>query len=334
MNSRSYASLLVEILILPFILLFAFPASYLLAQPPSPVELHRSLLPAFAEGHGVSDRVREYREATGDHSFDSLAHYTRAKARGARTELEARRLWLSNKQEPATEFYRRAAKELQEAGAHHEAAFCLYFAAEVLSEQERYEEALAVLETGYPPSSDSISLSALWAESRGYALWYLDLLPASAQAFGIAAASWSRLGYADGMVGAWNNIAALYEEMGLWDRSLDCYSKALSSIDSVGEPQVRFYLHLNYASLLLKAGRREEALRQAERAGQLRDISPGEMLVLDCRLSRTTRPLTEFASSHRLTPSLEIEQELLLGEISQSNEEALGSLQPRAGSEQ
>ncbi|MFB3904774.1 MAG: CHAT domain-containing protein [Acidobacteriota bacterium] len=285
------------------------------AAPFSPLDFRVQLRHDFEAGRDVSARVREYRTRTGDHSFDSLESSSAGKVEAVKLQTAAWDAWISQDLVSAVRLYSRSYRIFLEEGAISEAGFCLYYIAEILSEQEKYVQALGVLERAFDSSRDCLYLTALMNESAGFCLWFLDRLRESTQAFSRASDCWLKLGYPDGLVGAWNNLAALHDELNLWERAAGFYDKALELEDSVQDPGIRFTLHANYASLLLQLGRQNEAKIQLDAARAFRQESPEEFLLIKAQvegLDRSERALLEFRPE---AVSLQIEKALLLGKL-------------------
>ncbi|RPJ58321.1 MAG: CHAT domain-containing protein, partial [Acidobacteria bacterium] len=165
---------------------------------------------------------------------------------------------------------------------------------------------------------------ALINESAGFCLWFLDRLHESTQAFSRASDGWLKLGYPDGLVGAWNNLAALHDELNMWERASDFYEKALEFEDSVQAPGIRYTLHSNYASLLLQLGRPDAAQAQLAAARPFSQEAPDEFLLIESQvqgLERSERRLLEFKPR---TVSLQVEKALLLAKLYISRDPAKG----------
>ncbi len=290
----------------------------------SPLDFHHQLRRNFAAGRDVSTQVRDYRAKAGDRSFDSLESVTLRKIEGLRLQDAAKDAWLSQNFTSAVHLYSRSYQLFLEENAHSEAGFCLYYIAEILSEQEKYVQALGVLERASQSSGGCLYLGALVNESAGFSLWFLDRLHESTQAFSRASDCWLKLGYPDGLVGAWNNLAALHDELNMWERAADFYEKALEFEDSVQAPGIRYTLHSNYASLLLQLGRTNEAQTQLEAARAFSQEAPEEFLLIESQvqgLERSEKKLLEFRPQ---TISLQIEKALLLAKLYAACDHAKG----------
>jgi len=291
--------------------------SSLIAAAPafSPLDFHHQLRRDFQAGRDVSAAIREYRARTGDHSFDALEFPSRRKIEGLRLQTVAKEAWFSQNYTLAVQLYAQSHRLFVQEHADSEAGFCLYYIAEILSEQEKYIQALGVLERASNHSRESLYLAALVNESAGFCLWFLDRLHESTQAFSRASGCWLKLEYPDGLVGAWNNLAALHDELNMWERAADFYEKALELEESVQATGVRYTLHSNYASLLLQLGRQNEAQAQLEAARKFSQESPEEFLLIESQvqgLEKSEKSLLEFRPR---SISLQIEKALLLARL-------------------
>ncbi len=281
----------------------------------SPLDFRLQLRQDFEAGRDVSARVRDYREKTGDHSFDSLEFRNSRKIEAVKLQTDARDAWVSQDYTSALQLYSRSYEILREENASSEAGFCLYHMAEVLSEQEKYVQALRVLEQASDSSRGCLCLAALLNESAGFCLWFLDRLQESTQAFSRASDCWLKLGYPDGLVGAWNNLAALHDELNMWERAADFYEKALELEDSVQDRGIRFTLHANYVSLLLQLGRQEEAQAQLEAARVFSQEAPEEFLLIESQVQGLDRSEMRLLEFRPRSVSLQVEKALLLAKL-------------------
>ncbi|HXK60820.1 MAG TPA: CHAT domain-containing tetratricopeptide repeat protein [Acidobacteriota bacterium] len=300
---------------LPVVLAIPWLSLLLAEKPPvSPLDLHHRLRDDYRAGLNVACAVREYRDTTGDRSFDSLERPSPRTISGLNLQSEARTAWFAGDHDTAIELYYRSYRLFLEDRANSEAGFSLYYIAEILSEQEKYQQSLQVLEHASQLSAGCLYLGALLNESEGYSRWYLDRLHESTQAFGRAAECWIKLGFAPGLVGAWNNLAALHEELYLSEQALKFYEKALEIEDQVEEGRIRFFLHANYALLLFEMGRREQAEAHLEKARSFSHESPAEFLLIESQIQgpeKSEKRLLEFNPN---SVSLKIEKALLLAD--------------------
>jgi tetratricopeptide (TPR) repeat protein len=314
----SHLAAVVSLLLLPTVA--AAPTGF-----ESPLAFRDRLVKQFLAGRSVATEVEDFRARTGDHSLDSLEEYSAQKAETLRLAfVTATDAWLvAEDLDEALRLFSRAHQAFVAEQAWSEAGFCLYYMAEILSQKELYREALEIAERAAPYGRDSPFLGGLLCESQGYSLWYLDRLQSSALAFSQAGRFWSRLGCPLGIAGAWNNMAALYEEMGLWDRAAACYLQALRLEPEITRDlETRFYLHANYASFLAKQGRTEDALEQLRAAESFQHVSPGEFLLLRSRLLGVDKQFATLEHFRSDSPSLRIEKALLLGEFYSTRDQA------------
>ncbi|RPI22809.1 MAG: CHAT domain-containing protein [Acidobacteria bacterium] len=281
----------------------------------SPLDLHHQLRDDYLAGRNVSAQIENYVEKTGDHSFDSLKLRTPKRTEGLKLDAAGKKAWFSQDYQSAVDLFSHSYRLFLEDGAASEAGFCLYYIAEILSEQERYVQALQVLEQASHEAADSLYLAALLDESAGFCLWFLDRLSESTHAFSRASDCWRRLAYADGLVGAWNNLAALHDELHLWDQSRLFYEKALEFEDSVQDDSIRYYLHANYASLLLQLKRPDEAKAHLEKARAFSRASPDEFLLIESQVEGLDNSEQRLLAFNPEAISLQIEKALLLAEL-------------------
>ena len=161
----------------------------------SPLVFHRSLREAFTSHRDVSAEVTAIRERAGDHSFDSLFVYSRRKHQAFLQQSEAWQAWETKDYPLASKLYGRAARQFLQEGARSEAAFSLYYIAEICAEQEDFTQSLRWLDQAAEviASTEFPYLEALIFQSQGYSFWFLDRLRASARAFSLALERWTRI---------------------------------------------------------------------------------------------------------------------------------------------
>ncbi|GAB4243614.1 MAG: hypothetical protein Kow00109_19450 [Acidobacteriota bacterium] len=169
-------------------------------------------------------------------------------------------------------------------------AFCRYYLAELAAEAGKLgdaEDHASAALTGLDRASHPY-LAAVLEESRSFALWYQGRLEEATQGFARALADWRRSGYLEGQVAGWNNLAAVFEELGLQQRAESCYVEALACVRNDTSPEVRGRLFLNYASFTNRRGERERALRFLEAARPVRDLLGDEYLLTQLEVTGET----------------------------------------------
>ncbi len=287
----------------------------------SPIEFYSRLRGEFRQGRSVAGEIRQVIRRWGDHSFDSLLRQTAARRSAVRLEQRAYQAWVDGDYPKALRLYQRAAADLLREQAFSEAAFCLYYVAEIYSEQEHYSEALRWSQKALAvaASRNRPYLEALLFESRAYALWYLSELQESVHGFSLALQRWQRIAFEPGSLMCWNNLAVLYEELRLWESADYCYRKALEISSVADHPEILFYLHSNYALFLHKRGKGTGAEQHLEAARRLNWVSPSEFLLLTWKLSKSSGRLDGLLAFQPDLPSLQIERALLLGKTLEEN---------------
>ncbi len=296
------------------------------APTPSPLQVHERLRSQLHQGQDVSAAVAEWTRETGDHSFDGLSRFSPLNREALSKQLEALAHWDGGRLQEALETYQRAASIAEAADNPTEAVFCGYYEAEILAQQNRYAESLSRIDRALAGASRNPSpkpyLEALLLQSRGYALWLMDQLPASIQAFGEAQRRWSRLHFPHATAANWNNLAGLHEDLGFAARAESCYRMALETADRDVFPEIRLQIHANFSLFLLDQGRRREALEQFELARHWEAANPFEFLLLRRRLFRDDDSKRRLQSLPAPTESDRIERLLALAETEDDFESA------------
>lgn len=296
------------------------------AAKPSPFEIHDLARSRVSGGRNATLQILDWVAQTGDHSFDGLIGCSEAKKRGLHLQLAALDHWDKGDLAQAQDLYQEASRLMARSGAATEAAFCLYYIAEILAEQDRHSASLDLLrEAEQMAAADGSAkpyLEALILQSRGYALWVLDHLQGSAAAFGLAQQRWGRLSVPHGEAMTWNNLAGLYEDMGLRGRADHAYRRAVESAGREVFPEIRSQILANYAFFLHQNGDADGSRDFFEQARRLREFAPFEFLLLRCRLTPSRDCLREL--EEQIAPGMmeEIERLLVLAQNAASVKDA------------
>jgi tetratricopeptide (TPR) repeat protein len=262
----------------------------------SPRESHHFLKQKYNLGETVKPLIRPIEQEFGDFSFATLKSLDKRNRSGMRLQRAAHQAWEGGDPETALILFRRARDQLSPKTGETERAFCSYFRAEILSDQGKHQEGLDEVEEALQKlrGAPVLYLSALLQQSRGFSLWYLDRLPESIAAFGSALEIWLRISCDEGVLAAWNNLAALYEELGITDRALSCYLEALSLLRNGTAKEVRGLLLLNFAGFLYRSGDQERARRFLELSRPYQRFDPGEFLLTEAEITGNTSGLLDL----------------------------------------
>ncbi len=265
----------------------------------SPREAHHFLKRRFLQGDRVASLILPLERETGDFSFSTLKSSDTMILEAMHLQQEALRAWDEQDRDRALILYGRARNRLPPVEGLTERGFCSYFQAEILSEQSRHHESLGKAETALQELDGEpfLYLTALLHQSRGFSLWYLDRLAESIVAFGAALEIWLRISCREGILAAWNNLAALYEELGVNDRALSCYLESLALLRNDTAKEVRGVLLLNFAGFLHRTGDRPGARRFLELSRNYRMVDPGEFLLTEAEITGNPAGLVELGDS-------------------------------------
>ncbi|HRR55982.1 MAG TPA: CHAT domain-containing protein [Acidobacteriota bacterium] len=229
----------------------------------SPLELHRRLRRDASQGLPVAPCVAAVAAKTGDRSFDDFGELDGLLTSGLALHWEAVSAWEARDRGKALQLFRLAEKHYGGIHRSSEAGFCRYFQAELLSEKGDLKSALAAAEPALAAARGRGRhyQAALLEESRAFALWFLGELDRASVGFARALELWETIGFNDGQVAGWNNLASIYEELGLGHRAEVCYIEALSRLRRQTAPEIRGRLLLNFALFSKHQGDSERALR-------------------------------------------------------------------------
>lgn len=280
----------------------------------APREFHNRLRQRLAAGESVRDEVASVMARSGDRSLEGLLVATPGKSAALRLQDQALRAWKRGDSDGATALYLLAARKLVGEGAASEAAFCLYYVAEIEAERERFISSLRWIERAWQVAGGKSRpyLEGLLLQSQGYSHWFLDQLEASARFFSRALERWRRIGFRAGLLTSWNNLATLYEQMHLWERARHCYENALRLATPPLDDEILFYLHSNLSQFLHRRGDEEGARRHLAQARRLEHVSPHELLLLEGSILGVSERLEDLLALDSPVPSIRIEKALLL----------------------
>ncbi len=291
-------------------------------SPPDPAVVHRFLREHLHRPAQVGEVLRDWVGRTGDQSFSSFAQASAALQRGLSLQAEAANSWERGDARAALRVYQRAFQVLLADAADSEAAFCLYYSAEILFELDRLDESLNMVERGLKVAGRRglrrPYLEALLLQSRGYTLWFMDHLRASVRAFGEAQARWLELAYAEGQVTTWNNLAVLHEELGLPARAEHCYRTALQEQPPDIDRAIRLPLLLNFSQFLAGIGKRSEARVYLSQAEAWKSADPFEFLLVAAQVQPGTRR-PALAGARPVSPGQALEQALVLAKTAEGD---------------
>ncbi len=184
-----------------------------------------------------------------EHSFDGLLKSHPKGNAGFILLYSAWVRWNESRQDEALQYYTIARRVFREAGMASESRFCLYYMARIAAEQEKFSESINLLKQALAEGTavNAPYLEGLVNESLGYALWYMDRLPESAESFGRSAELWLRIGYKPGMVNCWSNLGLLFQELDLPDQAWRAYENAINCLQEDTFPEIKFLLYRNCA---------------------------------------------------------------------------------------
>jgi tetratricopeptide (TPR) repeat protein len=275
----------------------------------SPADAHRRLKRQVLQGGVPRAEVETVARQTGDRSFTALQEAD-FQLRGA-LELQelALREWEAGRHRAAVRGYEAAVGLLDPRKHRSELAFCQYFIAEILAEEELYAAGLARLDAALALAEGERFhyLEALVQQSRGYSLWFLDRLPESSRAFAAASRLWKAIGFDMGRLACSNNLAALYEELGLDAYAEAQYLEALSQVNLDTYPEIRLQAVLNFARFLHRRGENERSRRFLRLAACDRAAAEAEFKLAQAEIEGRLDLLPESPAE----PSAYVQSELL-----------------------
>ena len=214
-----------------------------------PLCFHENLRRRAMEGADNRDILEHLHSGFKEHSFDGLLKGSPKGNAGFILLYSAWSLWGQREYRKARDHYLIARNLFQKSGMDSEASFCLYYMAGLASEEEKFPESLKLLAQALEESRSLPApyLGGLINESLGYALWYMDLLPESAESFLKAADLWGRIDYKTGMVNCLSNLGLLYQELDLPGHAWRSYEIALQHVRNNTLPETKFLLYRNCA---------------------------------------------------------------------------------------
>lgn len=214
-----------------------------------PLCFHENLRRRAMEGLDNRATIGQLHAEFGEHSFDGLIEAPSRGNAGFILLYSAWVLWNEARHEEARLHYTKARNIFMEAAMVSEARFCVFYLARIAADRERYPESIRLLNQALAEGEADSSpyLEGLVNESLGYALWYMDRLPESAESFGKATELWLRIGYQTGMVNCWSNLGLLFQELDLPIQAWKSYENAIDCLQEDTFPEIRFHLYRNCA---------------------------------------------------------------------------------------
>lgn len=238
-----------------------------------PLSFHQELRQRYLRGEDNRSVIGRLQTDLQEHSFDDLARASPGGKAGLILLYSAWNLWHNGRYKLAKEHYTRARDLFLRAGIFTESRFALYYLAMLAAEQEKYQTCFDLLKQALHESAgrNEPFLNGLLTEGLGYALWYLQRLPESCEAFGKAVNAWNRIKYEPGMVNCWSNLALLFQELDLSDQAWISYRKAIDSLREDSFPDTKFLLFRNYALFHHRNDRPNLAIHYLLRCRDYRD---------------------------------------------------------------
>jgi len=310
-------------------LLFSFVFSTFLAASPlvvpdqkdmfqiytsSPPAAHRQLRDLVSQGQDVSRTIDDLARITGDHSFDGLRQQSLSQRQALRIRKKAVETWEQGNLHTARTLLLEARAAFLNSGAETEAYFCAYQIGEIYAEEENFPVSLQwinqVLEG--TDSAEMPYLTGLVYESRGYSLWFLDHLQSSILSFLEAVKRWRQINFAEGVTNAWNNLATLYEELGMTERAEQCYHRALQNLGTSAFSEQKFHVHRNFALFLHRKGDYLRAAKHLNESSIHSAVSPDEFRLAQAEILGDPEILNMLDPSQA---SIQIERDLLRAKL-------------------
>jgi tetratricopeptide (TPR) repeat protein len=281
----------------------------------SPTAAHQQLRALVAQGQDVGSVIDELVKSTGDKSFQGLRHQSHSQRNALRIRKKALEHWELGDLPTARILLLKARDIFLHNGAETEAGFCAYQIGEIYAEEERFSMSLRWIDQTLErtDTANMIYLSGLLFESKGYSLWFLDDLQSSILSFLEAVKRWQQINFTQGITNAWNNLATLYEELGMTERAEQCYDRAIQHLGPTAFPEQKFHVHRNYSLFLHRKG---DSLKAAEHLEQCRihaTVSPDEFLLAQAEILGDPEILEKVEATQ---PSIQIERDLLRTKLS------------------
>lgn len=284
--------------------------------PGDPRVIHENLRRSALNGRNTAELVETWRQSTGDESFETFLAITSLEREALQQQGRAFRAWEAGQADLAMRLLESAYRQFLKAQSPSEAAFCLYYGAEIQAEQERYPDSLDLIESALElarrGNAERSYLLSLLLQSRGYSLWFLDRLRDATASFAEAQKYFQKLGYQEGIVTSWNNVAVLLEELQVPDQAQSCYQESLAALTENVDMRIRFQLYRNYILFLNQHGKKTEALRYLQTAEGLGGIAPFEMLLLKCRVTGKSSFRNQLLSWKTRTPTESVDRLMTL----------------------
>ena len=234
----------------------------------SPFDWHLRIRRACLDQHNSTRLAQDWRERTGDRSFDSLETCTPAMRAQLAGQRRAFAYWEAGDLDRAGSIYRQTARQLELLGASSEAAFCWYYVGDIAADQGQMEKSFhwlsRALELARRPPATRHYLEALILQSQGYSLWFLGHLQASVRAFGLAQSGWKQLKSRPDLAGSWSTLGIIYAELGDLNQARRNFARGVALLEPAIHPKTRFEIRSNYAYLLSRLGLTQQARSQLE----------------------------------------------------------------------
>lgn len=280
----------------------------------SPTVAHKQLRALVSQGQDVGTMIDELERRTGDRSFQGLRNQSLSQRKALRLRKKAVESWERGDIPTARTLLLEARDIFLRNGAETEAHFCAYQIGEIHAEQERFSNSLRWIDQTLQriDTANMPYLAGLLYESRGYSLWFLDDLQDSILSFLEAIKRWQQINFSQGITNAWNNLATLYEELGMTERAEQCYQRAIQHLGPSSFSEQKFHVHRNFSLFLHRKGDSQKAAEHLEQCRGHSTVSPDEFLLAQAEILGNPKILDRVGASH---PSIQIERDLLRAKL-------------------
>ncbi len=280
----------------------------------SPPAAHRRLRDLVSQGQDVNRTIDDLARITGDHSFDGLKHQSASLRKALRIRGKALKHWKRGDLHTARTLLLEARDAFLDNGAETEAHFCSYQIGEIYAEEENFSVSLHWINQALEgtETTEMPYLTGLLYESRGYSLWFLDHLQSSILSFLEAVKRWRQINFAEGITNAWNNLATLYEELGMTERAEQCYHRALQNLGPSAFSEQKFHVHRNLALFLHRKGDYLRAAEHLHESSIYSAVSPDEFRLAQAEILGDPEILNMVDATQA---SIRIERDLLRAKL-------------------